>query len=1004
MGASRLALTDSSQAAPVVSKPLPDATSLPATKREDSKPSVVMAKTLDDCNVVWDSPSRDSFGSMPLGNGDIGLNVWVEENGDLLFYISKIAAFDASHLLPKLGRVRVHFEPALDVKAFRQTLVLREAAIEVKAGDVNLKVWVDANSPVIRVTGDSATPRTATLAVEPLRPLADAEAALPDAGTAGVIFNDPADRLAWCYRNQSSGWAKNLAAQNTPELIAKVKDPILHRTSGCVLQAQGFVRENQTTLKTKVPATTLDCTVRVLSSQPGSVKEWLADAEKPVKPDWAAHLAYWNSFWDRSHISVTGCGADPVNLDQFRFTQFPIGSKAYEGHKELPAARNAFQISQRYALERFCESIASRGEVPPPFNGSIFTMDLPAGAMSFNGPKKGTTSADSRDWAFLPFMWQNTRHPYWSMATRGDYDALRPGMQFVRDGLEIRRDHCKKLLGIDGAFIDEASLWYNVGSFLKQPAHLRFHQLATIELPAIMCEYYEHVRERKFLDEVLLPCADDCIAYYANRFPKRDANGKMLMEGVGCAETYQGVTNPCTEIGCLKFVLGKLLSFEIDAARRAKWSQLLAAMPDVPVRRVRGMELLAVGDVYDPGRSDCETPELYSVYPFRQAWLGTPWKLAQARQSFHVRNISLDGTVDSQTVETGGWQAAPVQAACLGLPREAARLASINFNDSFIHWCESGNPASFPNRPRARFPAFWECKMDNTPDNDHGANSVNVLQSMLLQSDGQKIMLLPAWPEDWDVSFKLCAPFNTTVECVYAAGKVQSLKATPSSRAADIVDLSSLENRIRTLMSVACTDRNYLFALPPMLDAQPKPGKTTGAWLEKYGACLEGTKAGPWDNCLFKGRTLYAFAFDGQPATAPTVAATVLSQNYVTGKTETPVSILKVEYDRELDPLAQAAPALGSLTAGKSGTTVEFGQPQIFDRLEFTIENPGHRRGVEKGFELQTQQPDGSWKTVHSGKVYGTIYAKRFTAVTAKQVRLNIGAPVTQFDLFAPGK
>jgi hypothetical protein len=36
-------------------------------------------------NVVWDTPSEDSFGSMPLGNGDIGLNVWVEKNGDILF-------------------------------------------------------------------------------------------------------------------------------------------------------------------------------------------------------------------------------------------------------------------------------------------------------------------------------------------------------------------------------------------------------------------------------------------------------------------------------------------------------------------------------------------------------------------------------------------------------------------------------------------------------------------------------------------------------------------------------------------------------------------------------------------------------------------------------------------------------------------------------------------------------------------------------------------------------
>ena len=109
-----------------------------------------------------------------------------------------------------------------------------------------------------------------------------------------------------------------------------------------------------------------------------------------------------------------------------------------------------------------------------------------------------------------------------------------------------------------------------------------------------------------------------------NRFDQRDARGTMLMAGVGCVETYQGVNNPCTEIGGLKFLLTKLLTFEIDDARRAKGSKVVTAMPDLPTRRIRGMDLLAVGEAYDSGREICESPELYSVYPFRQAWLRVP--------------------------------------------------------------------------------------------------------------------------------------------------------------------------------------------------------------------------------------------------------------------------------------------------------------------------------------------------------------------------------------------
>ena len=44
-------------------------------------------------DVVWDQPGRSSADSMPIGNGDIGLNVWTETNGDIVFYIGKTDAW-----------------------------------------------------------------------------------------------------------------------------------------------------------------------------------------------------------------------------------------------------------------------------------------------------------------------------------------------------------------------------------------------------------------------------------------------------------------------------------------------------------------------------------------------------------------------------------------------------------------------------------------------------------------------------------------------------------------------------------------------------------------------------------------------------------------------------------------------------------------------------------------------------------------------------------------------
>ena len=58
---------------------------------------------------------------------------------------------------------------------------------------------------------------------------------------------------------------------------------------------------------------------------------------------------------------------------------------------------------------------------------------------------------------------------------------------------------------------------------------------------------------------------------------------------------------------------------------------------------------------------------------------------------------------------------------------------------------------------------------------------------MLIQTDGREIRLLPAWPRDWDVAFKLHAPFQTVVEGEYRDGQWVSLTVTPEDRRKDIV-------------------------------------------------------------------------------------------------------------------------------------------------------------------------------------------------------------------------
>ena len=96
----------------------------------------------------------------------------------------------------------------------------------------------------------------------------------------------------------------------------------------------------------------------------------------------------------------------------------------------------------------------------------------------------------------------------------------------------------------------------------------------------------------------------------------------------------------------------------------------------------------------------------------------------------------------------------------------------------------SGNCSPFT----ARFPAFWVTyPFDAFPDMDHGGCAMIGLQEMLLQTPDDRILILPAWQQDWDVHFKLRAPKNTTIECELRHGKITKLEVTPRSRRKDVV-------------------------------------------------------------------------------------------------------------------------------------------------------------------------------------------------------------------------
>jgi hypothetical protein len=282
-----------------------------------------------------------------------------------------------------------------------------------------------------------------------------------------------------------------------------------------------------------------------------------------------------------------------------------------------------------------------------------------------------------------------------------------------------------------------------------------------LELVMLMQDAYDHTQDAKFLSEELLPMARDVLRYFETRFPK-DAAGKLAIAPTQSVETYwYDVTNDTPCVAGLNAVVDRLLALkEAPAADRALGSRVKAAAPPLPVREEGGKRFVLPAEKYKNQRSNCENPEVYAIWPFRLYSVGRP-DLEVGQETWRRR------------AEKGmnGWSYDGQSAAIVGLTDEAKR--------QILHKVRNSHPGH-------RFPAMWGPNFDWLPDQDHGSNVLLTLQHMVLLADGDKVHLLPAWPKDWNLKFRLHAPRRTVIEGEWRGGKMVSLRVDPPGRKGDV--------------------------------------------------------------------------------------------------------------------------------------------------------------------------------------------------------------------------
>ncbi|MHC4201400.1 MAG: DUF5703 domain-containing protein [Planctomycetota bacterium] len=794
---------------------------------------------IDRYNVAWTTPSKNSSESMPCSGGDIGVNVWVEK-GELLLYVARAGCRDENGALLKLGRIRIALEPnplAMEGTrkgAFRQELKLSDGSVEIRGeatggARATVRVWVEVHRPVIHVDIEADRPTSVAATYETWR---FRDITLPNDRSkhhrrAMCMINydvypgevrlhkdavEPGDEAVTFYHRvrEENVFDFQVRQQSLEKIKAKLWDPLAGLTFGGMLTGDGLVTDGVTDgsyadtpfkgwrYRSRAPARSHRIRVFCHIDQTDEVAGWqkglraLAEAETPSDEEARQkNLRWWGEFWERSYLRISG-------------------DKAGE------------TIARNYALFRYMQASNLTGREPTVFNGGLFTFD-PLYANGLRGP--GYTP-DHRQWG-AAFTAQNQRLIYWPMLKNGDFDLMPPGFSFYLDGLVNATERVRHYWGHDGCCFEEQSAitalpgacqygfhegggrgrpkGYEVGIQVNEAGGMVYEE--QLDWSWLILEY--HRFSGRDISRCMAFIERSVIFYdehYRYRLKQRtgrelDEDGRLVIYPANTLEGHWNCRNPASVIAGLHQVLTRLLELPEKYSppeKKKRWREVLARLPELPVGTAKGHRILKPAENF--GHTSWHMPEMYPLFPYQVYGLGME-DLALMRDTF-MHGVSR-GSRDGHQA----WRQGFIHYARLGMRERARRQAVRKLSDG-------------PHR----FPAFWPKDIDWVPDHNWGGCGMIGLQEMLMQthpaapaslrapSSGpseertdrgggtssvqalrkgeDRIRLLPAWPKEWDVDFKLHAPRHTVVEGSVRGGEVRELRVTPESRRKDVVVMS----------------------------------------------------------------------------------------------------------------------------------------------------------------------------------------------------------------------
>ena len=744
-------------------------------------------------DVVWNTPSKDASGQMPIGNGNIAAGVYAIENGDLYLLLAKNDAYTYQGDLFKTGRVRISLDPNpfKSGKPFRQTLDLSTGSVRIEPDGVTLRIWADANRPVYHVEINS--PHEIAVAAKPEFWKRFDHCSSNQQGYTPAVVKDGAEpvqdvrlerngRILWYFAvGDRSIYPDDLKAYEVEQMASRFADPFRFNTFGNLLEGPSLKLQGGALSGS---GTSFDIRIHSLAMQTAKADAWIEaierEAQEPVDAarDWKSHSRWWADFWQRSWIIATDRTCPAEGRERL------FGEPGSGGVRQ--EEDGAALVSQSYNVFRYLMACQSRGRVQVKFNGGLFTQPLHLGKSELGKSPRpyaveqpdGTwlTHEDDRLWG-RRFTFQNQRLLYWPLLASGDFDLMKPFFDYYSNLLPMRQAITKAWFGHDGAYyrenIEPDGAERDCDKGLRPPKTVPgekyegwyhdYYFTAGLEIMAMMLDYVRYAGDPDFCDHVLVPVAREVLRFFDQHYP-READGKLRLEPSQALETWWVTVNPTPDVAGLQYCLDGLLALKAGRQEdQASWRRFRGDIPELSLRTSEGRQSIAPARKWER-QSNMENAELHAVFPFRCFGL--------ALGSGDVVAWTMKHRMVKDAFGSACWTQDQIHWAYAGNATEAA--------DGLVRRFRVASPM-------CRFPLFGREGPDSCPDFDHfGAGSI-ALQRMLEQEAGSKILLLPAWPADWDVDFKVHLSQRAILTGTVKAGRLTTWDIDPASRRKDVV-------------------------------------------------------------------------------------------------------------------------------------------------------------------------------------------------------------------------